>query len=282
MSFLDIYNKQAGAAGASSFTDKAQAMKSALTGKEQAAPTGPAKSQVAEATATSAAGEEKKNLLQQAQGTQTKFEEQKASIAQTRQLTAQEYAQKKDEVVAQAQRQLDQIHAHLSDNIANMDVQQKEAAYEQMSFLNSLTDRRYADNMVREGDRRRLDDESQMKTATMYAAFDDQIDLLNKDLEFRKAINGDNNAFQEYLATLNPEAAIQAALTKFKSEQSQRAGEGMAAGVEKAIPGITGYAADKAKAWAAPTAMSAPAEAAPFTSQLNTTTQAPGSGVLAR
>lgn len=235
MSFLDIYNKGKGAAGATSFTDQAQAMKSALTGKEQAAPVGPAKSQVAEAAATSAAGEEKKNLLQQAQGVQTKFEEQKADVAQTRRLTAQEYVQKKDEVVAQAQRQFDTIHRDFSENLADMDAQKQTAILDQMSFLSSFTDRKFSDNVQREGDRRRLDNAVQMKTAQLYAAFDDHIDLLNKDLEFKKAMEADDRTFQEYLAKLDPAAAIEASLIEYKSKQSQAAGEGMIKGAtEKA------------------------------------------------
>lgn len=245
MSFLDIYNKSQGAAGAASFTDQAQSMKSALTGKEQAAPTGPAKSQVAESVASSAAGEAKQDLLQQAQGTQTQFEEKKAEIAQTRQITAQEYAQKKDEVVAQAQRQFDAIHRDFSENIANMDAQKQEVVMDQMSFLHGFTDRKFADTMQREGEKRRLDNAVQMKIAQLYSAFDDYIDMLNKDNEFKKAMESDDRTFQEYIAKLGPEAAIQAALMQYKSQQSQAATEGMVKGVTDQAGALGGYVAGK-------------------------------------
>lgn len=94
-----------------------------------------------------------------------------------------------------------------------------------------MSDRKYVDKIQIEGDKRRLDDAVQLKSAIMYATFEEQIDQLNEDTEFQRSLNADDRTWTEYLATIDPEAAIQASLMSYKSQQSQKAYEGMAEGV---------------------------------------------------
>ena len=238
MSFLDIYNQQGGAAGASTFTDQAKQIQQALSGKAPTQEVGPSKTNLQEQAATAQVQSQQQNLLGQAQAEQDKATQQSASISQQQQFTSEQYAQKKDTAIAAAQRQFNAIHQQFAANIDKLDEEKKAATLDQLSFLQGFVDRKYADMVVMEGDKRRLDEADQMRTAQLYATFNTQVDMLNKDVAFKEAVEGEDRKWNEYLATIDPEAAIQSALISYRSEQSQRAGEGMTKGIVDASKDI--------------------------------------------
>ena len=233
MSFLDIYQQKQQAGLGQSFTDQANALKSALQGKETGAPA-VKKSQVAEDVAQAQNVEQQKGAYQQAQQVQQKGVQEYAQIEQQKRLTSLDFKQKESDLVTQAQRQADSIYNNLATNFANLGADQKAAQLAQLEFLHNLTDRKYVDKIQLEGDKRRLDDQNQLKTAILYATFDNQMAQLNSDLEFKKALAADERTFNEYLATIDPRAAIKASLIEYSSKQSQAAAEGMASGVVSA------------------------------------------------
>ena len=232
MSFLDLLNqqKQNQTGLGQTFTQQAEQMKTALTGKE-VAPAPIQKSNLAEQTATAGALAATGQQLKQAQGVQQQADTQAAQIQQQRRMTSDEYQQKQSDLVAQTQRQFNIVYNKLSENYKNLDEQQQEQGISQLEFLHNLADKKYTDQIQVEGDKRRLDDQTQMQTAMLYATFDDSIDMIKQDEEFKRAFNADNRTFNEYIATILPSSAIQAALTQYRGEQSEKAAEGMARGI---------------------------------------------------
>jgi len=234
MSLLDVLNnKKDSLKNSTSFTQQAEQMKSALTGRESGQPA-VQKSNVAEQITATGAVAAEKQVLGAAQATQKQADTQTAQIAQQQRLQSIDYQQKESELTAQAQRNFNTIYTKLSESYLDLDEASKEEQLEQLKFFHNLADRKYVDLIQLEGDRRRLDNDVQMKTALLYSTFDDQIDQLNSDVEFKRALAADERGWQEYLATIDPQAALEAALIKYKSEQAEKATIGMAKGVSDA------------------------------------------------
>jgi len=245
MSFLDILNKKQLVGGGQTATEQAGSFKQAIGGKETSAGGTPAASQVSENVATAQVSSQKKQLLQTAQTQQQKVAEQFTQQQQVTRLDENERAQRRSELLSQNQQKIQQIHQRLSQAGSTMDDNEKEANLEQLSFLHGQSDRKWADSVVNEGTKRRLDDSNQMKEALLYATFSDNIDQLNSDNDFKRMLNADDREFQQSLARISPEYAIESALKSFSQEQSQRAYQGMVEGVQKNTPAIAEYAAKK-------------------------------------
>jgi hypothetical protein len=234
MAFLDVFKQKQTAGFGRSFTDQAAELKQALTGKE-AAPSTLATSNVGEQLAVAQTNEQQSQQINQAQQVQEKGALEHAQLQQQQNLINIDYRQKESDLVRQVQRQADQVYQKLSDNYSALRAEDKIASLQQLGFLQDLADRKYMSQIQLEGDRRRLDNASQQQEAMLYAAFEDNMALLNSDLGLKRALAADERVFQEYLATINPEAAIQAALTEYTSKQRQEATVGMAKNVSEDI-----------------------------------------------
>jgi hypothetical protein len=232
MSLLDVLNKQQLLGRSTSFTQQAEQMKAALTGKEQA-PESVQKTSVEEDIAKKQVVEEAQPVVQSIQAIQRKADLESQQIAQQRRQLTADYKQKENELISQVQRQSDQIFARVSEEYASLDVNRKVERLEQLSFLNNLADREYVAKMQIEGTKRRLDQESQWKQAAMYAAFEDQVDLLNEDINFKKLMEADDRTFKEMLAKIEPQAILESAIISYRSEQSAGAMRGIGEGIEK-------------------------------------------------
>jgi len=226
-------------------------------------PNAPAKSTVAADVATQQVGQQKKALLSQAQEVQQKQKTQAESIATTEQLSVDQMKQRENSMLQNVNRQINDLHSKLYNQRLDMNNDQQAAQLEQLTFLNNLSNRKWADTVKTEGAKRRLDNEGQMKEALLYANFDDMMGMLNSDIEFKKMINADERTFLEKLATITPQAALDAAVQIQKDANA-------AASIQGAVKGVTAGAQTLAESgkpaeWLTP--------AAPV--------QEPGSGVIA-
>ena len=243
MAFMDILNQnQQQATGAGqSFTQQATQMQQALTGKS-VAPAPIQKSNIAEQTATAAAQVPVKQELAKAQTQQQGADLQAAATAQKDRENDQQYQQKRAAIVADTQRKMDALYNNVTQNYASMDEKQQAASMQQIEFYHNLSDTKYIDQVQQEGEKRRLDDSTQLKTAMMYATFDDNITLVKNSQDFQAAFNADNRTFQQYLATIRPDFAINMAVQDYQRLQAGKAAEGMSEGVGKGVSqGIQDY-----------------------------------------
>jgi hypothetical protein len=186
---------------------------------------------VAADVATQQVSSQKKDLLAQAQANQQEQKQKSIAIATADQLSKEQMTQRENTMLQNVNRQINDIHMKLQNQRADIDTDEHEAQLEQLSFLNNLSNRKWGDQVKMEGAKRRLDVETQMKEALLYANFDDMVSLMNADISFKNKMLADERSFQEYLATINPEAALAAAIQMQKDEQSTRAVQGAVAGV---------------------------------------------------
>jgi hypothetical protein len=228
--------------------DLTESIKTGIAGQESLAPA-PAKSTVAADVASQQVAQQKKALLQQAQENQGKLKQQEKGIALSSQLSKDEAQQRENSMLQNVNRQINDLYFKLQGQTKDINNEKQIGEIEQLTFLNNLSNRKWADTVKAEGAKRRLDVDSQMKDALMYANFDDMMYSLNQDLKFKSALMADDRAFNEYLATIEPEAAINAAIQMQKAEASAAAVKGAVKGVTEGVQQVaaSGYFADKNK-----------------------------------
>jgi hypothetical protein len=246
-------------------------IKSGLAGQAVPEGTAPAKSTVAADVAGQQVASQKKDLLAQAQANQQEQKQKAVAIATADQLSQDQVKQRENTMLQTVNRQINDIHMKLQSGQLDMANEEQMAQVEQLSFLNNLSNRKWADTVKMEGTKRRLDVESQMKEALLYANFDDMVSMLNNDLSFKSKLYADERSFQEFLSTINPESALQAAIQMQKDENATRS-------IQAAVGGVTEAAGQWAKSYTsskpaveteqpsltpAPVAPAAPSVAAP-------------------
>ena len=239
MSFMDVIqqNQQSTTGAGQSFTQQATQMQQALTGKS-IAPASIQKSNIAEQTATDQAKTGMKQELTKAQGVQQEADLQTASIAQKDRENDAQYQRKRYALVSDSQHKLDEIYSQITQNYSELDQKRQASALQQIEFYTNLTDQKYMDQIQVEGDKRRLDDNAQMKEALMYATFSDNISLLKQNEDFQAAFNADDRSYNLYLAGIRPEFAIGLAVQEYKNQQSAKAIEGAGVAIASSAKGI--------------------------------------------
>ena len=159
--------------------------------------------QVAQATRAAEAG-----LTQQ----QEQMKQQGLQVQQMRQQTAQD-------ITASMERYRNSSEAVLMDLTQNMDrltQAEKHDKVEQAAAQFRLSNEKYRWQLEDTGRRMRLTDAAQFDIALQESIFDEEMDLLRSDLDFKRMLDADEAEFTKYLANIDINTAI--ALAKESSE----------------------------------------------------------------
>lgn len=200
-----------------SYTEQARGLLRAKTGKAVSSE-GPVASNIAETQASQAAGQAVQSALRGAGLQQQQQQEQLATVEQK---SDQELAQLDLALTQQAkdsQRRIDEAFTRLSQESSQLDAQKQSALYEQLGSDLALQNEKYISDLQNEATRRRLDDKAQADLAMQAAVFNDMQDLLESDIEFRKALDADDRAFTEKMASIDVNAALSIALQQLNTE----------------------------------------------------------------
>ena len=77
----------------------------------------------------------------------------------------------------------------------------------------------------------------------MYAAFGDSIDMVKDQQDFQEAFNADQRTFNEYLASLRPQFAVDLAVQQYQREAGAKSIQAAGEGIGKAVTDY--YTSDK-------------------------------------
>jgi hypothetical protein len=119
------------------------------------------------------------------------------------QLTEQQASQ-----VQQYRQKATSILDSLNRNRSQLSFAKQKAATEQAGFLARLSSQRYVNELQMAGKRRRLDEANNFKNAAIESTFRDMEDLLQSDLQFRRALGADQRDFAKYMAGMDLDTAL--------------------------------------------------------------------------
>ena len=95
---------------------------------------------------------------------------------------------------------------------AKLDLGKDKARMEQALFGMRLSNKKYLDQLEIQGRKRRLDNAVQFKEALAETLFKEELDLLKSDIQFRRALAGDERAFEKLVSSINIDAALRMAM----------------------------------------------------------------------
>jgi hypothetical protein len=134
------------------------------------------------------------------------------------------------ELDALSEQQLNQTHEYrkrasdiarnLSKGRDKMTFARQKLAAEQVGFLTRMTSKRYVDELQATGRRKRLDTAAGFKQAVLETTFADMEDLLKSDLQFRRAMGADDREFKKYMANMDLNTALSAAMGTLSTQAS--------------------------------------------------------------
>jgi hypothetical protein len=131
------------------------------------------------------------------------------------QLTEQQASQ-----VQQYRQKAVSILDNLNRNRAQLSFAKQKGAAEQAGFLARLSSQKYVNDLQMAGKRRRLDEASNFKNAAIESTFKDMEDLLQGDLQFRRALGADQREFAKYMAGMDLDAALAVANGAIQSQST--------------------------------------------------------------
>ena len=100
-----------------------------------------------------------------------------------------------------------------------LDFNRDAAKIEQIGFTLRLNNDKYINQLNDMGTRARLDDAAVFQEELLRSVFADEIELLNSDLDFKRLLTLDNNAFLKELADMDINSASELANIQIKSQQ---------------------------------------------------------------
>jgi len=193
--------------GAGDKTLQARNQLAALSGKATGGPPG-AMSTQAEKAATAGANAQ---LLE----AQTQADTQTAQVQQQQQKQTQAFEQEKKQLdlrqqqqEQQRQIQTDQLLQDLEQNRAAISVDKQRAALEQVASNMALQDRKYLDELRREGERRRLDNANAFKIEQTRAILGNNEQLLRKALGDKDLLATDEREFRRQMGRMDLDTAL--------------------------------------------------------------------------
>jgi hypothetical protein len=215
-----------------SYTEQARGLLRAKTGKAVTSE-GPVASEIAETQASQAAGQAVQSALRGAGLQQQQQQEQLATIEQKSDQELENLDLALTQQAKETQRRIDEAFTKLSQESSQLDAQKQAALYEQLGSDLALQNEKYIADLQNEATRRRLDDKAQADLALQSAVFSDMMDLLESDIEFRKALDADDRVFAEKMAQIDVDAALNIALQQMKTEAMASNYQQVASGVGK-------------------------------------------------
>jgi hypothetical protein len=135
-----------------------------------------------------------------------------------------------------------------SQNFQELDVKkQKSIAMFSMS-LARFSQSNYLDELQTEGQRQRLDSETQFREALQTSIFADEEELLKSDLTFRSILNADDRTFKDELAVLDIDISIGLATSRAAGQQASAMYDAAGKVIQGGIQAGAAYAGKSSKA----------------------------------
>lgn len=150
------------------------------------------------------AGLQQQGLQQQQQQAQQSEQLQSAEIAQGRQFDTMQTRLKTDALLSEFER-----------NKGQLDLNRERANVEQLGTGIRLSDKQYTDNLQREGQKSRLDDEITFKEELLRTQLGDQQEIMEKNLGNKGILEANDREFQKSLAQMG----IDDAWSMFRAQQ---------------------------------------------------------------
>lgn len=117
---------------------------------------------------------------------------------------------------------------NLEANKSTMSVQRQQAAMEQAGFMIRGQNSNYVQELQRQGQLNRLQDETSFKTQLQQAVFSDQTDLLKNQLGFQQMMDSSDRQFNEALQNMSDDFAIKMANRSMQTQAAQARVSGIA------------------------------------------------------
>lgn len=151
-----------------------------------------------------------------------------------------------------------QIVTQFSRESTRMELAETKAAVEFSASLMRLSNDSYVEQLQMEGRRRRLDDEVSFKEALAEAVFDDEMDLLTDDLNFRSILNAEKREQTEWIASFDLDYAIRLAESSAKTQQAVQKYQAIGEATSGVVAGVRDYQTLKQKQKPRPPGPAAP------------------------
>jgi hypothetical protein len=208
-------------AAADSATSQATQLGQASTGKAAGASGAPRATNLAAQVSAGQANLGAQQLSQQAavQGEQLKTQE--AGIAQQQKLQNRELDEQALTQHDAYANKATQILGELTRGTQQLDTNKQKTQLEHLGQAARLSNDQYTHQLATEGERARLDDASVFQEQMQNAIFADQKDLLEHDVDFKIAINGKQNQWQEYLGEISLDHALDMSNAKISAANQQ-------------------------------------------------------------
>ena len=223
MSLLDKMRKQFTTPAQSDDTQRVARLQEGMVGREVGPSSAPGQSTLAERIAQG----QTRQQVEQAK--------QKAEIVGQQQATAEEaqLQQFRDEDLSTVERAMDikQSIAQKTDALLNglkrqeraLDFQKDAARLEQIGFDLRMNNKKYIDNLQQNAQRARLDDAAAFKEELQRAIFDDERELFDTSLEFKRLMDSEQREFMQELSNISLDAALE--LGKYEAKSASELGK---------------------------------------------------------
>lgn len=218
----------------------ASSLLSAKSGKAAAPSSGPQMSTLQEQMAAGQARAAEDAVLQEGKQAAVQLgmaaeQQEKEVLASKRQLGEQEL-----KVMDDFQRTSESILRDFQRSGQQLDFTKQKARMEQLGVNLRLSNQKYMDELQDNGRRARLDNAVRFKEELTKTIFADETELLNNDLSFRALLRADDRQFQDAMAQMDLDYALQLAAAENKQANQQAMWQGIG-GLTQA--GIAGYGA---------------------------------------
>lgn len=219
-------NMQSAAAGAAqptaanqvNTTGQAQTLMQARSGKAVAAGTTPRISNVGEQLAQQQAQLGQQQLAQQvAQGTQ-QLKTQEEQQAQKIQLQEQEQKFEAGKVETDFSRNADALMNQYIQGQKQLNLNKDKANFEQIGFNLRQQNQQYMDNLRREAQKSQLDNALRFKEEMARTVFSEEMGMFQDNLDFRSSLFSDKQAFNDKMAQMDLDYAVQ--MAEFDAKQA--------------------------------------------------------------
>ena len=199
-------------------TTRVEELQRGLTGRAVGPGAGPRASRIAERIArqqVAAAGEEQAKK-EKIQSEQLRLAEEAQEQAFTDQQLGQiEQAMSAKQSLAQ---QTESILNNLERAGKELDLQKRAAQLEQVGFNLRMNNKQYIDRLNQAAQVARLDDALRFEEELKKAIFEDEIDLINNDLEFRRLLDADARELSRELSQISLDQAMSIASSQIAQE----------------------------------------------------------------
>ena len=273
---LDIVNKRQSSLSpvtqplGPSQTSQLQQLSQATSGRAPTQSTGPRMSNVGEQLANQQTQLQLQQVAQAEQQGQQQVQQQAEQVVKEEQLVQRDMTEQSARFMDQLMNDQLGVLQQFSKGEKQLNLKKDKARLEQIGFTLRLNNDKYINKLQEEGFRARLDNEAVFEEELARSIFAEELDLFRDNLDFRAMMGASDRDFQEQVASMDLNSAIELANASAQSAASQQ----MWSGIGTMVSG--GVGAYGASSGAQPTTQQnwqAKMDAAPT---LNTQTMQPG------